>query len=174
MNAEQLKHYVNGGKFKATYKPKFLDIAPESMLMIGREIIVHQNMINYPILEVERYVGQHAFNSDKIYGWFPEEDLENLEVIDEHIECVEPLPVYMYRLHFFDQNKIKHNFGETSGLKVPCIVGRGYPFDNDKYVIEILCDPRACKIDKTIWTGVEKYKDLEWNTIYEDPDINPG
>ena len=165
MTKKQLIHYLKGGKFTAIYNPTKLDISFQSKQMIGKEIIVYQNMIVSPIIHISEYEGQHAFNSENIYGWFPEEDIKIINIIDDFI-APESLPKYMYKLHYTKENKIEGNFGKNQSLKVPFFVGIEYSWEMDGYVLS-LSNPQACKIEKAVWNG-EKYKNIKWITIYSE------
>lgn len=165
LTKEQLSHFVKGGMFKAIYSPKkTYDITNHSKLMIGREIIVYQNIINSPIMCVTDYRGQHAFNSRDIKGWFPEEDIEIIEMLNDYIDVPQTIPQYLYLLTYTKKKQLK-NFGKNN-YKLPLIVGREYSNEVDEYVKE-LSNPKATKIEKAVWTGVEKYSGLKWKTIFE-------
>jgi len=164
MTREQLDHYLIGGKFRATYNPKKLDISYESLHQIGSKIEVFQNIIIAPL--GSPYEGQHAFNCHSIYGWFPEEDITDLEIIDEYIERPESLPQFLYRLTYTDRDKIFPNFGKGN-FKIPLVVSRSYSVPNDAYVL-VISNPPADKLEKAIWKG-EFYEDIEWKPlIHED------
>lgn len=160
MNKQQLAHYLKGGMFLATYNPKKMDISASSKTYIGKKMRVWQNMIISPVISVDTYVGQHAFNSDEIRGWFPEEDIEILEMVDEFIDDPQPLPQYMYRFYYTDEKKLNKNFGKNHGLSVPLIVGREYSIEVDDYVRK-LSDPPADKIEKAVWNG-EPWEEIQW------------
>jgi len=163
MTKEQFEHYLKGGVFTAIYAPKSLDIDQASKHFIGHPILVHQNMINNPLQSPEIYKGQHAFNSNVIGGWFPEEDILGLEIVNDFIDQVAPLPVYMYRLIYEERNQIMENFGKIIA-DLPFIVTREYGSDMDSYVKK-LSNPQATLIEKCIWRG-EYNEKLNWSVIY--------
>jgi hypothetical protein len=163
MTKKQIKHYLKGGKFNAIYNPTKLNIAVESRLQIGNIIVVHQNMIITPILSIKEYEGQHAFNCDSIAGWFPEEDIKHLEIIDEFIDTPEKLPHYMYKLHYSTKEQLTGNFGNAGmDLSLPYTTGREYSNEMDSY-IKMLSTPAADKIEKAIYTG--ETEEVTWETI---------
>lgn len=165
MTNKQLQHYLKGGCFTATYTPKIThDLVGDNDWMIGSKITVYQNMIVSPLTSPEKYAGQHAFNSGSIYGWFPEEDISDLEIIDEFIDNPEPLPVYMYKLVFTDQNKLFPNFGKGD-WKVPMVVGREFITDSDEYIMK-LSKPQADEIWKCVWTG--ESDEVHWELMHKD------
>ena len=165
MNKEQKEHYLKGGRFKAIYNPKSLDISNESKQYIGKSVIIEQNIIITPLITPEKFAGQHAFNCSDIYGWSPEEDFDNIEIIDDYKDNIESLPQYMYKLHYLKQEKLEPNFGKGN-WKIPMIVGREYGHNADNYIMS-LSKPQACKIEKAVWNG-EDYKDIKWKTLYEE------
>ena len=168
MTEEQFNHYIKGGKFTAVYNPpKTSDLSPVNLAKVGMSCIVWQNMIVSPLQEPERYVGQHAFNTDIIFGWCPEEDFKDLVILEEFIDSPESLPQYIFRLDYTDPNSVEGNFGKTSGLKVPFSVCRDYGTDNESYVLK-LSDPQADEIFKYVWKG--KYQEkIEWVSIFKKP-----
>ena len=148
---EQLEHYLKGGRFRAKYNPPRRDISPESFDMIGEEIIVEQNMLNGPIQCIAEYRGQHAFNSPSISGWFPEEDIEILEIIDSYKDNPEPTPVYLYRMHYSTREQVVKNFGNAGReYDLPMVVGRQYVRENDQYIKD-LSSPPADRVEKCVW-----------------------
>jgi hypothetical protein len=161
MNKEQLEHYLKGGHLTATYKPKSLDISAKSKMFINFEIEVYQNMITSPLQSPERWIGQHAFNSKDIEGWFPEEDIENLKIINKFKDTPEPLPQYMYRLYYTEKSQFL-NFG-IEDIKLPLLVSKEYHIEADDHVLK-LSDPQATKIEKCIYTGNDD--SLEWIQLY--------
>ena len=167
MTEKQFNHYIKGGMFNATYNPKVTsDIDASSKLKIGKKIVVYQNTQIAPLQEYPQYRGQHAFSSREIFGWFPEEDIEDLEIIDEFIEFPEPLPVYMYALTFLKQEKIEPNYGKGTGIEVPYTSYREYSTKQDSHVLH-LTNPVADKIEKYVWQG--KYGEkIKWKTIYHE------
>lgn len=166
MTPEQLTHYLKGGIFLALYSPKVThDLDRTNLNEIGQKIEVFQNF-GWVAPLVETYSGQHAFNSYSISGWFPEEDIEILEMLDSYIDHPEPLPRYVYKITYLDQSKIKPNFGKVK-IKVPFTISREYTTEMDKYVVEKLSNPRACKVEKCVWDG-SKGDLMHWEIIYEE------
>ncbi len=163
MDKEKLKHYLKGGKFIAIYNPKSMDISWKSQFFISQKVIIYQNIIISPIITPLRYSGQHAFNCDSIYGWSPEEDFDDIEIIDVFIESPNRLPQYMYKLSYFKQEKIEPNFGK--GYQCPLIVGREYDQEMDDYVMKI-SNPQACKIEKFVWEGEDD--EINWELMYNE------
>jgi len=161
MTPEQRKHYFKGGKFIAIYGPVKLDIAWESKMMIGKKIEVYQNCLNTPMEN-----GQFRFNSPAIYGWFPEEDIKDLEIIDEFIDFPEPTTQYCYRMTLTDPVAIFKNFGKGNwGKKV--ITTREYNTDQDDYVLNKLLDPMPDTIEKRILDlTVPENEYPAWEEIY--------
>jgi len=161
MTPEQRNHYFKGGKFTATYDPQKLDIAWESKMIIGKKIEVYQNCLNTPMEN-----GQLRFNSPSIYGWFPEEDIKDLVIINEFIDFPEPTTKYCYRITFTDRNAITKNFGKGNwGKKV--VTTREYNTDHDNYVLNELLDPMPDTIEKRILDltlGENSYP--PWEEIY--------
>lgn len=162
LTIEQISHYLKGGMFKATYNPPHLDIGDNNKLVIGTTITVHQNMINSPLQTPIEYKDQHAFNSDSIGGWFPEEDIENIIILDDFIENVQVLPAYIYRLHYTKESQIEPNFGKNTGIKLPFVTSREYIREMDDYILK-LSTPQATIIEKAIYTGL--VENLTWIKI---------
>lgn len=163
MTEEQFNHYIKGGYFLATYNPKVKhDLSSGSWEVIGKKIKVWQNMINSPLQG--HYQGQHAFNADEVYGWFPEEDIEIHEILDEFKDNVQTLPQYMYRMVYTKRSQIKPNFGiGYEDIPLPFEVYREYSFETDSYVLG-LSKPPATKVQKYIWTG--KYnEEIKWEDL---------
>ena len=166
MTEEQFNHYIKGGKFTAVYNPpKTSDLSQDNLARIGRSCVVYQNMIISPLQSPESHKGQHAFDADIISGWCPEEDFENLTILDEFREHFEPTPQYLFRLDYTNPDSIKVNFGTNSGLQVPCSVYREYGTDNENYVLK-LSDPQADEIFKYVWKG-EYQEKIEWVSIFK-------
>ncbi len=169
LTKEQFEHYIKGGKFEAVYNPIVTDdLSEDNNCMIGDTIVVFQNMIISPLMETN-YFNQHAFNSDDIYGWIPEEDITIIKIFDEYIDNVEPLPQWMYKIIYTDQSKITPNFGEHSKIiatkEHPFVVLRQFPSDFDDYILR-LSNPQADSIEKYIWQG--KYnEEIKWKSILE-------
>lgn len=163
MNKTQLEHYLAGGKFKGIYNPKSLDIDTESMLKIGNEIEVFQNMIITPIVDIEKWKGQFRFNSDSIYGWFPEEDVDDLEIISDFKYDIKSLPVYMYKMTYLNKDSIRSNFGKGN-FSIPLIVSREYSSEKDEYVLNELSSPKADIVEKFVWNG-ELIDEIKWKGI---------
>lgn len=149
MTREQTIHYLKGGKFKAIYSPVLTDT--KDYHKKGHTITVWQNCLNTPIGENEyqqNWVGQYRFNSDEIYGWFPEEDIKILEMVDEFIGYVESTIKYCYRLTYTDEKQILPNFGKGEFV-LPLIVYREYNDEDDDYVRK-LSSPQASMIEKRV------------------------
>lgn len=163
MNKKELEHYLKGGKFTCIYNPKMMDIDTNSKSFIGKTITVWQNIVVNPIIEYKEFVGQHAFNTDEIHGWFPEEDIKDLTIIDEFIDNPELLPKYMYRLYYSTKEQLEGNFGTGYDIELPYVSGREYDYDEDEYV-KNLSNPAADKIEKAIWNG-EAYEDIKWEEL---------
>lgn len=163
MTEEQFNHYIKGGYFLATYNPKVKhDIGGDNILVIGRKIKVWQNMINSPLQG--HYQGQHAFNADEIYGWFPEEDIEIHEILDEFKDNVQTLPQYMYKLVYTKRSQIKPNFGiGYEDVQLPLEVFREYSNEVDDYVLS-LSNPKATEVYKYIWKGTYN-EEIKWEKI---------
>ena len=164
LSAEQIAHYLKGGKFRAIYKPTKLDISSNSKMQIGKELIIYQNMMVVPIVISTPYLNQHAFDTSEIYGWSPEEDFEILEMLDDYIPNPQMLPHYMYKLHYTRKEQLKPNFGKGS-WKAPMMIGRDYAVVMDNYVLG-LSNPQATKIEKAVYTG--ETEDVEWKVIYHE------
>lgn len=167
MTKKQLQHYLSGGHFLAKYNPIKMDIPQTAKSYIGKKIIIWQNMLTTPIIDIKDWLGQFRFNSDKISGWFPEEDITILEILDDYKDFPEPLSKYMYRLTYTKQEKLFNNFG-TGSWKIPMIVGREYSTEQDAYIMK-LSKPQACKIEKFVWNG-EEINNIKWKTIYSEVD----
>lgn len=163
MNKEQLVHYYKGGKFRATYSPKTSDT--KDYYKKGRTIEVYQNCLITPIQEGEygkNWAGQLRFNSHNIYGWFPEEDIENLEIINEFIEYPEKTKKYCYRLTYTKDNQLFPNFGK-SNFTLPLTVYREYDEDSDEYIIK-LSKPQATSIEKRV-VDLASGEELPWKKL---------
>lgn len=162
MTKEQLTHYLKGGFFVATYKPKVTsDLGRANLNILGLLLEVYQNCMVAPLQEPASYVGQHAFNSPDISGWFPEEDIKNLEILpDKFKDYPETLPRFVYKLYYSEVSQLKPNFGKGN-WKVPMVVSREYSVENDKGIIE-LSSPQASKIEKAIWDGTSE---LKWEVL---------
>ncbi len=160
MTRDQIKHYLLGGKFEAIYNPPSLDISSENKRLIGSTIEVYQNCLNTPVQHGEydgRWEGQYRFTSPSIGGWFPEEDIQDLKIIDEFLdeEFIEPSKQYCYKLTYTEEKQVRSNFGK--GFKAPIIVCREYSTEKDEYVLK-LSNPQATKIEKRI---VDILNDIE-------------
>lgn len=164
MTQEQFEHYIKGGKFKAIYKPRKKDISKASKAMRGKETVAYQNMLICPIQD-DQWNGQHCFNSTSIHGWFPSEDIEILEILNEVIPNVEPLPQYMYRLYYFNQQSIIANFGKQTTLISPFRAARNFNREMDDYILK-LSTPQADRIEKAVWKGRFE-EEIKWKTIHE-------
>jgi hypothetical protein len=164
MTDEQLKHYLAGGIFEATYDPKDKStVKSQCVPYFGTRVRVWQNMEIAPIHSVAKWEGQHRFNAELIYGWFPEEDIHDIEIVDEFIDYPKSLPQYMYRLTYTKREKIKPNFGNGyEDTVLPMVIGRDYSRENDEYVMN-LGSPIACRIEKAVWNGE---KAPEWEVLY--------
>lgn len=163
MDKNQLEHYLKGGMFSGIFNPKVLDIIEKDKKQIGKTMVFYQNVLISPILQTDR-IGQFRFNSIELFGWVPEEDIENLTIIDKYKEHVEKLPVYIYALKYTDETKLLPNFGNNHNLKVPCIVYRECSVESDDY-IQSLSKPQADEILKAIWNGEEVEK-IKWTKIF--------
>ena len=163
MTTDQLKHYHLGGKFKAIYNPvDTSDISDESKSYAGKELIVWQNMIVVPLSG--KWEGQHAFNASEIYGWFPEEDIQIIEQIEEYLNNPEALPRYFYRFTYTDHQTILENFGKGyEHVTLPYVVQRDFPFEKHEYVKQ-LSKPAADKIEFCVYTG-QQYQEIEWQSL---------
>jgi len=149
MTTEQLDHYMKGGYFIAKYSPKVTyDLSTDDQKLIGNDIKVYQNCLNHPTPN-PAYPDQFAFSSSSIYGWFPEEDIEILQPIEEYLEFPEPIVQYMYKMKHISEEGILRNFGLRS--TVPIIVMRSYTNDKDQYVLNELSDPPADEVYKAVW-----------------------
>lgn len=167
MTEQQFNHYIKGGLFEATYNPKNKHdlVEKEALLKFGRKITAYQNMIITPIQE-SIYKGQFRFNADEVYGWFPECDIYEIKIIDEYIEDVEPLPVYMYRMTFTKKSQIFPNFGKGyDDIEFPFYVYREYACDTDDYILK-LADPLPTRIEKYVWYG-KFNEEIKWEVIYD-------
>lgn len=164
LTPEQLAHYIKGGYFEAVYMPKRKDVSLSSLLEVGNKIIVWPNIIFAPIQFVEPFLGQMAFDSNSLEGWIPDEDLDKLTIIDEYLDAdFMTLPQYLYRIHFFTQDKVDDSFGKDVGL-APMSVGRSYsmPYEETLKTYE----PQPDKIERAIWNGTEYQDELEWVTVF--------
>lgn len=165
MTPEQRKHYLNGGKFSATYNPLSMDLSGETKAVIGTKITVYQNCVNSPILE-DTFNGQFRFNSPSIHGWLPEEDVTDLEIIDEFIDFPEKsTKKFNYRLTYTDEKKLFQNFGKGN-WKVPMVVYRSFDEESDEYV-KSLSDPQADTIEKQSF-NIEEMSGTEWQVIHKE------
>ena len=162
MTAQQLQHYLNGGKFNVIYNPTITDDLPQHIKKhIGQLMIAHQNMLTAPL--VGKRQGQHAFNVEAFKEWVPEEDIQILDIIGEYI-TPEPLPKYMYRLTYSNHEQTFQNFGnQYKNIELPFVVGREYSSEQDEYVLR-LSTPQADSVEKAIWNG-EQFEDIKWTKI---------
>lgn len=175
MNKEQFEHYIKGGMFKGIYNPKItFDLSQRNLILMREEIQLSQNLQICPIQDGEyrssssgksRYVGQFRFNSDQIDGMFPEEDIENLEIINEFVDNVEPLPVHMFKLVFDSREVIMEVFG-NAGKKLPCpmtsfrnFTPEGNPTEHIKRI-----SSGASEIFRYLWKGDYEEK-IKWKLI---------
>ena len=166
MTKEQIQHYLKGGKFLAIYDPpKKSDLSSANLMHVHTSILIYQNVIHSPIISIKEYEGQHAFNSDVISGWFPEQDVKELIIQDDFIDNPEPLPAYMFKLHYTTREQVVGNFGNAGeDMSLPFSTGREYSHDAESYVLK-LSDPKATKVEKAIYTG--ETETPEWKTIFE-------
>jgi len=161
MTNVELIHYLKGGMFTGIYNPPEHDISNEAKQMIGKEIIVHQNMLIAPLQNPDRWKGQHAFNSSSIYGWFPEQDINDLTIIPKFIDNPETLPIYMYKLVYTKESQLIPNFG-NGDWKIPMIIHREYSVNNDEQILE-LSKPQATEIHKAIYNGITEI--ISWERM---------
>lgn len=164
MTKEQFEHYIKGGKFMATYDPVVIhDLSADNRYQRKNRMVIAQNMIVSP-LQYEQYKGQHAFNGESIYGWSPEQDFKDLEIINDFLDSPEPLPQYMYQLVYTDMSKLEANFGKGyEGRTKPLYAFREYFKEMDDYILK-LSDPQADDILKYVWQG--KYQEeIKWKSI---------
>lgn len=169
MTKDQFEHYSKGGLFKALYWPSIThDLESGSKMYIGQTLIVYPNIVMSPILE-ETYNNQFRFNAAEIYGWFPEEDIKDLEIMDEYMEDRAIVtPQHLYQIVYTTKEKLVPNFGKGYEDKpLPFKVYREYSHPADDYVRK-LSDPPADELYKYVWQGA--YKELiKWKPI----DIKP-
>lgn len=158
MDKAQKLHYLKGGKFKAIYNPATLDISEESKNKIGKLIQVYQNCLNTPLPN-----GQFRFNSPSIHGYFPEEDIEIVDTLNEFIDFPEPTTKYCYRFTYTNPKTIFSNFGKGN-FPSPLIVFREYNFESDEYVLK-LSNPQADLIEKRVLNLLED-NEPEWETLF--------
>lgn len=90
MTPEQLKHYKKAGRFTAIYDPKIReDLLDVNVPFIGKNIDVYPDDTStigsgtYEPISYPPYKGQYSFLSNIILGWIPEEDLNDLTIVDE-------------------------------------------------------------------------------------------
>jgi hypothetical protein len=165
MTKEQTIHYLKGGKFTAVYTPVLTDT--KDYHKKGRTITVWQNCLNTPIGEGEysqNWGGQYRFNSDEIYGWFPEEDIKILEIVDEFIPYPEKITKYCYRLTYTEKSQILPNFG-IGNFSLPLIVYREYDDESDEY-IKKLSSPQATMIEKRVIDLINNTIP-QWEVLYQ-------
>lgn len=164
MTKEQLIHYLKGGIFTGTWMPKRSDTADYHKK--GTEIRLWQNMLITPIAPEEyegtNWEGQYRFSSDSIYGWFPEEDVENLQIVDEYIEFPESTTQHCYRLTYTEEKQLLPNFGKGN-FKLPMVVYREYNTNMDDYVKK-LSKPQATTIEKRVMDLFDE-KTPEWELL---------
>lgn len=162
MTKEQIEHYRKGGVFMATYMPKVTSDLRENVNEVGKRLKVWQNVISSILVTPKEYEGQFPFNADEVYGWIPEQDLDNLEMIDEFYESIVPYGKrYLYRLYHNTQESVNANFGK--GYTAPMVVGRQYASQIDDYVMK-LSSPQADKIERAVWNG-EQFDELKWDNM---------
>ena len=164
MTKEEKKHYYLGGKFKATYKPILSDT--RDFHKSGMSIIVHQNCLITPIGEDEYnrdWAGQLRFNSKDIYGWFPEEDIIDLKIINDFIEYPEQTKRWNYKLTYTEQSQVFGNFGKGNFI-APMSVYRDYTSQMDDYLLK-LSKPQATKIEKQFIDLLED-EFSDWEIIF--------
>lgn len=153
LTEQQFQHYLKGGKFLASYLPKSLLSEANANAPVNKKILVYQNMLISPSM-AGKFIGQHMFNSPEVYGYFPEEDIEDLEIVNEFLDSPEPYPIYMYLLYYNTKEQVQENFGNYKPSSYPVIVERSFPREMDDYIISISTDGfQASKIQKAVWHG---------------------
>jgi len=164
MTKEQLDHYMKGGYFTAIYTPIVIDdLSHNNLSMTSKEIDVYQNVLNYPTPN-QAYPQQFAFNSDDIYGWFPEQDIKIVRIQNRYLDFPESTKRYMYKIYYHNHDSILKNFGiGYENTKLPLIVTRAYTTESDEYILQ-LSKPPAELIRKGIWN----YEKSELEIIWED------
>lgn len=163
MTNEELAHYAKGGIFRAFYRPKTVDIPGRNLSQIGRFIEVHQNMECTPIVEPGRWSGQFRFNSTAVYGWFPEEDLDDLTIVNAFVDNPQKLPQFIYKMTYTEEEQLRPNFG-NGPWKIPLVVERQFSVENDAYVLS-LSSPQATAVEKAVWNG-EQLKEVSWKILH--------
>jgi len=182
---EMMKHYFSDGLFSAIYSPRVIDdLSLHNKLQIGNRLIVKANVVKSPIIAT-KYQGQYRFNSSSIRGWFPEEDISELQIIKHgngiprkqtdgfcshkgDLEIKDVSKEFLYRMYYTTQEQIDENFG-ISSYKPLFVVGREYTFENDDYVKSI-SKPPATYCEKAVWSG-EKYSEIVWKKLYGDKSL---
>lgn len=172
MDREQLQHYLKGGKFKAIYSPKVIDnLGKSNVELIGETCKFWQNTNVSPISGDPIYMGQHAFNSNRVWGWSPEEDLMDLVIIDEYITKPEVLPRFIYRLTYSTMDEIMRSWPHSKTLKAPLVFGREYSavgtlseHAEETFSRVLSGNQKPTRLEGAIWNG-EPYNEIKWEEV---------
>lgn len=167
MNRNEILHYLKGGKFTAIYNPKVDDISDKHKQLSGRKAIIHQNCLNSPIFD-DKYKGQYRFwiDLDNKRFWHPEEDFDDITIIDEFISRPGKTKKFFYKLVYLDETKLLPNFGKNN-FKVPLEVFRDFDTERDDYILNHISNPKACRIEKCKLDLLSE-EEPNWKIIYEE------